>query len=229
MKVNEPVWVETRSLIEGGIFSISLGSYWTVMVLIGIPLYIIVGIIRKVNPKSNDSHSVREGGDLDWKKVVFGNPFKKNSNNGSSVVSSQTTEASDIFGVPQESKKDSNKKKDLSNKIFESRQEAGDTIAQELRKAYYSEIFYTITVRCPNCRIEGVVRLERGQPADQAECPRCEVEGLQVLGVGSNKEEDIINSPRLDEETEKTIEGQVTDAVEHAWSIGRIKREGIFE
>ena len=29
--------------------------------------------------------------------------------------------------------------------------------------------------------------------------------------------------------TEKDIEGQVKDAVEHAWSIGRIKRGGIFE
>jgi len=228
MKVNEPIWAETQSLIEGGIFTISIVTYLAVMGLIGIPLYIIVGVIRKIKPKSNDSDSVGEGGDLNWKKMILGNPFKKESTNESFSTSSNEIEASDLFGVPKESKKDSSKK-DLSTKIFESRQAAGDTIAQELRKAYYQEIFYTITVRCPNCRIQGVVRLERGQAADRAECPRCEVEGLQVLGVGSNKEEDIINSPRLDEETEKTIEGQVSDAVEHAWSIGRIKREGIFE
>jgi hypothetical protein len=225
MKINKVVWTETQDLILGGIYYLTIGIYLITSFIIGIPLYIIVGVLKKINPSLNIKGVSREGGGLDWKTLLFGNPFKKSpSNKGSSEV----VKNSDYFGVPSENKKVSNEK-DLSTKIFDSRQEAGTFIEERLRKAYYQDIFYTITIRCPNCRIEGVVRLTRGEPADNAECPRCEVEGLQVIGVGSNRDVDVINSPRLDEDTEKEIEGQVSDAVEHAWSIGRIKRGGIFE
>ena len=225
MKVNNLVWDETQNLIESGVSFVGIGSYLITTILIGIPLYIIVGVVRKIKPNSKVDVSTK-GGDLSWKKLLFGNPFKRNS---SKKDLSSIPNNLDLFGTPSEPDKKDSSKNDLSTRIFDSRQEAGDAIGVELRKAYYQEIFYTITVRCPNCRIEGVVRLTRGQAADEAECPRCEVEGLQVVGVGINREGDIINSPRLDEETETTISEQVQNAVEHAWSIGRIKRGSIFE
>jgi len=165
---------------------------------------------------------------MDFKKMVLGNPFKKEPAAETRLKANPSAEDL-LFGVPQLDKQAEAQQKVLAEKIFSSRQEAADDLATELRKAYYKEIFFTIMVRCPNCRIEGTVRLVRGTVADESECPRCEVEGLIVVGVGSEVESDIINNPRLDEDSETSISEQVHNAVEHAWSIGRIKRGSIFE
>ena len=165
---------------------------------------------------------------MDIKKVLFGNPFKKSPEAQVQVLENPSAEDI-LFGTPQIDKQAQAQQKALAEKIFDSRQEAAENLATELRKAYYKEIFYTIKIRCPNCRMEGTVRLVRGIVADEAECPRCEVDGLIVIGVGSEIESDIINNPRLDEDSEASISEQVHNAVEHAWSIGRIKRGSIFE
>jgi len=161
---------------------------------------------------------------MDIKKALFGNPFKqKKGKRRASVSYSEGIEFGSVESDPEE------KEDPLTSKIFSSRQEASEVYREELTKIFYKELFYTITIRCPNCRVEGVVRLERGTPADGAECPRCEVQGLDVLGVGSDRAEDILHTPSFDEETETTISEQVQNAIEHAWSVGRIKRGGIFD
>ena len=134
-----------------------------------------------------------------------------------------------VYGRPQVEKGTLQAQKELAVKIFESRQEASDIISAELRKTFYKAMFFTIRIRCSNCRIEGTVRLMRGTVADQGECPRCEIEGLEVVGVGSEIESEIMNSPMLDDASEDSIAEQVQNAVEHAWSIGRIRRGSIFE
>ena len=167
----------------------------------------------------------------DWKKIVFGNPFSKKDSSETEDPYENSAPNDIIYGRPQtESEiKVEEKQKFLAVKIFESRQEASDVISKELRKSYYKALFYTIKVRCPNCRTEGVIRLPKGIVADDGECPRCEIEGLQVTGVGSEVESDILNNPLLDDESETNISEQVQNAVEHAWSIGRIRRGSIFE
>jgi len=167
----------------------------------------------------------------DWKKIVFGNPFSKKGSSKKEDPYDNSALNDIIYGRPQTDSEASadEKQKELSVKIFESRQEASDVISRELRRSYYTAMFYTIAVRCPNCRTEGVIRLPKGIIADEGECPRCEIEGLQVIGVGSEVESDILNSPMLDEDSETSISEQVQNAVEHAWSIGRIRRGSIFE
>ena len=160
---------------------------------------------------------------MDWKTTIFGNPFKKK---GSSKTKSSTLDGIQYGSVLSDP---TDKVDPLTAKIFTLRQEASEVYNVELRKIFYKELFYTISIRCPNCRVEGIVRLERGTAADGAECPRCEVQGLDVLGVGSDRSDDILHSPSFDEETESAISEQVQNAVEHAWSVGRIKRGGIFD
>ena len=167
----------------------------------------------------------------DWKKKLFGNPFSKKDTTKKSDPYDNPDLNDIIYGRPNTETEASLdlKQKDLAVKIFESRQEASDIISKELRRSYYTAMFYTIAVRCPNCRTEGVIRLPKGIVADEGECPRCEVSGLDVIGVGSDRSEDILHSPSFDEETETAISEQVQNAVEHAWSVGRIKRGGIFD
>ena len=162
-----------------------------------------------------------------WKKAIFGNPFSKGSKEKAEDYQMDINDI--VYGRPQIEKETLQAQKELAVKIFESRQEASDIISTELRKTYYKAMFFTIKIRCSNCRIEGSVRLMRGTVADEGECPRCEIEGLQVLGVGSEIESEILNNPMLDEASEESIAEQVHNAVEHAWSIGRIKRGSIFE
>ena len=167
---------------------------------------------------------------MDWKRTIFGNPFKKSRKSSTAIARTTYIEPSDgSYGVPEVEPEDIVEQEKLSKHVFNTRQEAADAYKVELRKIFYRELFYTIMIRCPNCRIEGVVRLERGSAADGAECPRCEVPGLLVIGVGDDTTEAVLYTPRLDEDTENTITEQVQNAVEHAWSIGRIKRGGIFE
>ena len=164
---------------------------------------------------------------MNWKKTLFGNPFKKSK---SQDDYGDIEGLINIYGQPGADKIAQKEQEKLANKVFDTREEASEAISDQLRKAYYKELFFTIRVRCPNCLIQGIVRLSKGTVADEAECPRFEVEGLQVLGIGSDIETDILNNPRLDDESENLISGQVQDAVEHAWSIGRIKRQGgIFD
>jgi len=222
--VNKHIWDETQSLIEQGISFIVVGSYLTTTFLIGIPVYVVIGVIRKIKPRSDTSTKIRKGGPVDWKKVMFGNPFgKKKGRKSTSSVSLDGIQYGAVAEDPKE------KEDPLTVKQFSSRQEASDVYNVELRKIFYKELFYTISIRCPNCRLEGIVRLERGTAADGAECPRCEVQGLGVTGVGSDRSEDILHSPSFDDETESAISEQVQNAVEHAWSVGRIKRGGIFD
>ena len=222
MKVNKLVWDETQNLIEGGVSFVGIGSYLITTILIGIPLYIIVGVVRKIKPNSKVDVSTK-GGDLSWKTALFGNPFKKKKGRKTTITGMDGVQYGSV------SVDDPEKEDPLTAKVFSSRQEASDIYSVELRKIFYKELFYTIGIRCPNCRVEGIVRLERGTQADGAECPRCEVSGLDVIGVGSDRSEDILHSPSFDEETETAISEQVQNAVEHAWSVGRIKRGGIFD
>ena len=219
--VSKPVWDETQSLVEQGISLIAVGSYLTTTYLLGIPVYIVLGIVRKIRPGTGTS--TKRGGDLSWKTALFGNPFKKKKGRKTTITGMDGVQYGSV------SVDDPEKEDPLTAKVFSSRQEASDIYSVELRKIFYKELFYTIGIRCPNCRVEGIVRLERGTQADGAECPRCEVSALDVIGVGSDRSEDILHSPSFDEETETAISEQVQNAVEHAWSVGRIKRGGIFD
>ena len=149
------------------------------------------------------------------KQVLFGNPFKKGTDSK--------------FGMPKEEDIYAKVKKVLEEQEFTSREEASKAYSEAIKLIYFGEYYFTIKVRCPNCLVEGTVRLEKGVIADNAQCPRCEVDGLEVLGLGSTSDTDIINSPLLSEELEDTIKEKVHDATEAAWSLGRISRGTIFE
>ena len=150
------------------------------------------------------------------KRMLFGNPFKSGKTKSK-------------YGVPKTLNIGSTVKKVLEEDQFNSREEASKAYSEAIKLIYFSEYYFTIKVRCPNCLIEGTIRLEKGKVADDAECPRCEVEGIQVLGLGSDADSDIINSPLLSDELEDRIKVQVHDATEAAWSLGRITRGTIFE
>ncbi len=150
------------------------------------------------------------------KQILFGNPFRSGGTKSK-------------YGVPTQLNIHAKVQKVLEVDEFNSREEASKAYSEVIKLVYFGEYYFTIKVRCPNCLIEGTVRLEKGIVADNAQCPRCEVDGLEVLGLGSDADEDIINSPILSDELEERIKVQVHDATETAWSLGRITRGTIFE
>lgn len=119
-------------------------------------------------------------------------------------------------------------KKDKTPKLgqFSSVLEAKEYYTEQVTAALYENIFFSIRVRCKNCKKRGTFRLFKGTVAEGAECPICGVEGdlgLAVLGVGTKN---IVYTPAVNEEVDKIIEDQVKELIESGLSEGLIVRAG---
>ncbi len=112
-----------------------------------------------------------------------------------------------------------------STKIYKNEAEARKAIDKELRKDLYEAGFYPVRIKCPNCRLKGTVLLLKGITAQGSECPKCSYEGIEVIGPPGKK---FSFKPYLGEDIEDKLESKTTEMVERFYSIGRIKRGGMF-